>query len=161
MRKDAFDDLACPFDYNAEITLAREALHERIGAYISENQHKSYRKVAEEFGISTAAVCEIAKRYARKRKRGRTSAFERFLSVPEKVTFNVRHKIGEKELQTVVTVKKSGLLQEQMASRDIKSDPLELMRDAVARYFKTRHVTIGDDLNNERRAEYTYDELWR
>jgi len=43
------------------------------------------------------------------------------LPVAENVTFNVRHKIGEQELQTTVTVRKSALLLGKMVSRNSKT----------------------------------------
>jgi len=168
MKKDAFDDLSGPFNYNVELMIARETLHAKIGTYISENGGKSYRQLAEEFGISPAALCAIAKTYSRKRKRGRLPGRKRptsprsLVAAAENVTFNVRHKIGEQELQTTVIVRPSRLLLRRMASSNRKVDSVELMRDAVARYFKTENVSVAlaGDIKNERRAEYTYDELW-
>ena len=165
MKKDAFDDLSGPFNYSVELMIARETLHAKIGTYISENHGKSYRQLAEEFGISPGALCSIANKYSRKRKRGRTPgqkgrrSLRSLAPVAENVTFNIRHKIGGQELQTAVTVKTSAGLLIHLASGDTKPDSVELMRDAVARYFKTEDVSVCGDVKTVRHAEYTYDEL--
>jgi hypothetical protein len=59
----------------------------------------------------------------------------------------VRHRIGEKEVETAVTV---------TARTNIS---VRSIRRSVALYFKTDDVTVGGAMKTERHAEYDYDEL--
>src|ERR1700678_1371512 len=95
MKRDAFDDVDCPFNYKAELQKAHEALKAKVGKYVSANQATGYRELAKRFHMSPAALCTIAKKYSRKRKLGRLS---------RGTTFYVRQNIEGKELETVVTV---------------------------------------------------------
>jgi hypothetical protein len=70
MKRDAFDDVSCPFNYVDELRKAREILNLKVGAYISANPKVGYRELARLFGVSPATLCAIAKRYCRRRKRG-------------------------------------------------------------------------------------------
>src|ERR1017187_6326453 len=140
MKRDAFDDVDCPFNYKAELQKAHEALKAKVGKYVSANQATGYRELAKQFHMSPAALCTIAKKYSRKRKLGRRSRGTR-------VTFDVRHRIEGKEFETVVTV---------TAHKKIS---VRLMRESVARYFKTDDVSVGSGMKTERRVEYRYDEL--
>lgn len=71
MRPDAFDDVVGTFDYNAELSKAKDALEQKIGAYISENPGERYRDLKDKFGISTGSLSAIARKYSRRRKTGR------------------------------------------------------------------------------------------
>jgi len=141
MKRDAFDDVDCPFNYKLELQKAHEALKAKVGKYVSANQSTGYRELAKKFHLSPAALCTIAKKYSRKRKLGRRSCGTR-------VTFDVRHhSIEGKQFETIVTV---------TAPKKIS---VSLMRKSVARYFKTDDVSVGSGMKTERRAEYRYDEL--
>src|SRR5580692_1691400 len=100
MRRDAFDDVVCPFDYRAELNKAREALNAKIGMYVSENEGNGYRELAERFLISPAALCAIAKKYSRKRKPGRHRG--------RRIAFDLRERIDgkERERQIIVTTQR-------------------------------------------------------
>jgi hypothetical protein len=141
MKRDAFDDVDCPFNYKLELQKAHEALKAKVGKYVSANQATGYRELAKQFHMSPAALCTIAKKHSRKRKLGRRSRGTR-------VTFDVRHRNAEgKEFETVVTV---------TAHRKIS---VRLMRESVARYFKTDDVSVGSGMKTDRHVEYRYDEL--
>ena len=141
MKRDAFDDVDCPFNYKLELQKAHEALNAKVGKYVSANQTTGYRELAKQFQMSPAALCALAKKYSGKRKLGRRSRGTR-------VTFDVRHRNAEgKELETAVTVTAH------------KKTSVKLMRECVARYYKTDDVSVGGGMKTERRAEYRYDEL--
>jgi hypothetical protein len=140
MKKDAFDDVHCPFNYRAELEKARVALDAIIGRYVSENPTTGYRELAKQFHMSPATLCAIAKNYSSKRKPGPRSRGTR-------VTFRVRHRIKEKEFETAVTVKAR------------KGISVESMRGSVARYYETEDVTVVSGVKTERHVEYDYDEL--
>lgn len=140
MKKDAFDDVHCPFNYRAELEKARAALDANVGKYVSQNPTTGYRELAQQFHISPAALCTIAKKYSNKRKPGPRSH-------GTKATFRVRHKGKEKELETAVTVKAR------------KGISVEAMRSRVAHYFKAEDVSVLKGTKIERHVEYDYDEL--
>ena len=141
MKRDAFDDVQCPFNYKAELQKAHEALNTKVGRYISENQTTGYRELAKTFHMSPAALCTIAKKYSGKRKPGRRSSGTTAM-------FDVRYRNAEgKEFETVVTV---------TARTKIS---VRLMRESVARYFKTDDVSVGSGMKTDRHANYRYDEL--
>jgi hypothetical protein len=140
MKRDAFDDVQCPFNYKAELQKAHEALNAKVGAYVSENQTAGYRELAEQFHMSPAALCTIAKKYSRKRKPGRRSG-------GTTATFYVRQKIEGKELEAVVTV---------TALRKI---PIKVIRSCVARYFRTDDVSLSSGMETDRHLKYKYEEL--
>jgi hypothetical protein len=140
MKRDAFDDVDCPFNYKLELQKAHEALKAKVGKYVSVNQATGYRELAKQFHMSPAALCAIAKKYSRKRKLGRRSR-------GTTATFYVRQKIEGKELETVVTVTAHEKI-------SVKS-----MRESVARYFKTDDVSVRSGMKTERRAKYRYEEL--
>jgi hypothetical protein len=142
MKRDAFDDVSCPFNYAAELQKAREALNTKVGTYISENPAAGYREISKRFGISSATLCAIAKKHSRKRKPGRTSR-------GRKITFDVRHKILDKEFMTRVTV---------MAA-DVRSISVASMRNLVATYYKTTDIKSASDMKAERQAGFTVREL--
>jgi hypothetical protein len=142
MRHDAFVDVHCPFNYPAELQKAREALNTKVGAYISENPDAGYRELSKQFGISTARLCAIAKKYSKKRKPGRRSR-------GSKVTFDVRHEVAGKKLVTRVTV----------VSKDSRDASVGSMRQLVATYYKTNDVAMGGSIMTERHAEFTFREL--
>jgi hypothetical protein len=141
MKTDAFDDLHCPFNYQAELKKAREALNEKVGRFASDNPRMGYRELAKQFRISPGTLCAIAKRYSSKRKPGPRS---RRITV----TFEVRHCIGGKEYETAVTV---------VTARTGIS--VGSMRSSVADYYKTDDVSVGSGMKTDRRVEYDYDEL--
>jgi len=65
-----------------------------------------------------------------------------------KVTFDVRHRIDGRELETAVTV-----------STKQKEISVGMMQSRVAKYFKAQHVSVNSGRKTERHAEYDYDEL--
>ena len=140
MKKDAFDDVQCPFNYRAELEKARAALEAKVGSHLSQNPTTGYRELAKEFHMSAAALCAIGKKYSNKRKPGPRSRRTR-------VTFRVRQRIKEKEFETAVTVKAR------------KGVSVASMRNSVARYYETEDVTVVSDVKTERHVEYDYDEL--
>ena len=140
MKKDAFDDLICPFNYRAELGTARAAIDANVGRYVSENPTTSYRELAKQFHMSPATLCNIARKYSGKRKPGPRSREKR-------VIFRVRHKIEGKEFETAVTV------------RARKGISAEKMRNGVARYYQTDDVSLVSGIKTERHAEYDYDQL--
>ena len=140
MKRDAFDDVDCPFNYKAELQKAHEALKAKVGKYVSAHQATGYRELAKQFHMSPAALCTIAKKYSRKRKLGR-------LSRGTTATFYVRQKIEGKELETVVTV----TTHEKIS--------VKLMRERVARYYKTDDVSLSRGMKTDRHAKYRYEEL--
>src|ERR1019366_1356486 len=139
MKRDAFDDVDCPFNYKAELQKAHEALKAKVGKSVSANQATGYRELAKQFHMSPAALCTIAKKYSRKRKLGR-------LSRGTTATFYVRQKIEGKELEAVVTV---------TAHEKI---PIKVMRSCVARYFKTDDVSLSSGMKTDRHLQYRYEE---
>lgn len=145
MRKDAFDDVACPFNYDVELYKAREALKKKIGMYVSEKQGESYRELAPQFGISPAALCAIAKKYSRERKLGRPSGRD------SRATFDVSHVINGKEYKTQVTVTAARERRVSVAS----------MRHGLRTYFHTTDISRAKSVSTGRRAVYDYDELWK
>ena len=145
MRKDAFDDVACPFKYDVELHKAREALKEKIGMYVSEKQGESYRELAPQFGISPAALCAIAKKYSRERKPGRPSGRD------SRATFDVSHVINGKKYKTQVTVTAARERRVSVAS----------MRHGLRTYFHTTDISRAKSVSTGRRAVYDYDELWK
>jgi hypothetical protein len=64
MKRDAFDDVDCPFNYKLELQKAHEALKAKVGKYVSANQSTGYRELAKKFHMSPAALCAIAKKYS-------------------------------------------------------------------------------------------------
>ena len=141
MKRDAFDDVQCPFNFKAELQKAHEVLKAKIGKYVSANQAMGYRELAKQFQMSPAALCTIAKKYSRKRKLGRHSR-------GTTATFDVRYRNAEgKEFETIVTV---------TAPTKIS---VRLMRERVARYFKTDDVSVGSGMKTEVRSKYRYGEL--
>jgi hypothetical protein len=141
MKRDAFDDVDCPFNYKLELQKAHEALKAKVGKYVSANQATGYRKLAKQFQMSPAALCAIANKYSRKRKLGRRSR-------STTATFDVRYWNAEgKEFEIVVTV---------TAHKKIS---VRLMRESVARYYKTDDVSVGSGMKTEVRSKYRYDEL--
>jgi len=142
MKHDAFADVHCPFNYLAELEKAREALNAKVGTYIAENPAAGYRELSKQFGISSATICAIAKKYSRKRKPGRRSR-------GRKITFDVQHEIGGKKLTTRVTV----------VSGDARDATVGSMRQLVATYYQTNDVARGSGMMTERHAEFTFREL--
>jgi hypothetical protein len=142
MRHDAFDHLHCPFDYTAELQKAREALNARVGEYVSKNQMVGYRELAKSFGLSPATLCAIAKKYSGKRKRGRRS-------LPKKVIFDVRHKVGEKDFMTRVTV----------VPANARNASVDSLRSLVAKYYKTNDISVANNAKTERHVEFAVREL--
>jgi hypothetical protein len=142
VKRDAFDDLPCPFSYTAELRKAREALNLKVGTYISENSTVGYRELAKMFGVSAAALCAIAKKYSRKRKPGRRSG-------RTNVTFDVRHTIAGREFTTRVTV-----IREDKRNIDQHS-----MRSLLEMFFRTTDVVKGGKLKPDRHTQYTTQEL--
>jgi hypothetical protein len=141
MKKDAFDDVICPFNYRAELAKARAALDAIVGRYVSQNPTTGYRELAQQFHMSPAALCAIAKKYSSKRKPGPRSH-------GTKATFRVRHRTKEeKEIETTVMV---------TARKGIS---VEEMRSRVVSYFKTDDVSESRGMRTARRVEYDYDEL--
>jgi hypothetical protein len=141
MKRDAFDDVRCPFNYTAELQKAREALSAKVGTYISENPMAGYRELSKQFGISPATLCAIAKKFSKNRKPGRRSR-------PKKVIFDVRHKIDEKEFVTRVIV-----------VADARDVSVASMRSLVATYYNTNDVARGSNIKAERNVEFTEREL--
>lgn len=142
MKHDAFDDVHCPFNYPAELQKARELLNAKMGTYISENPTAGYRELSQQFGISTAAVCAIAKKYSSKRPPGRRSR-------GRKITFVVRHQIDEKEFTTRVTV----------TSENTRDASVSLIRSLVETYYNTNDVARNTSMMTERHAEFTFRQL--
>jgi hypothetical protein len=70
MKDDAFDDVRCPFNYNAELGRVRRALNAKVGRYISDNPMTGYRELAKKFHLSPATLSGIARQYEPKRKPG-------------------------------------------------------------------------------------------
>jgi hypothetical protein len=70
MRADGFDKVNCPFNYRRELGRARRALDAKVAKYISKNRKKSYRDLAQEFGLSMGTLSRIARDYDHKRKPG-------------------------------------------------------------------------------------------
>jgi hypothetical protein len=66
-----------------------------------------------------------------------------------KVTFDVRHKVRGKELETRVTV----------VVPDGQDASVASMQSLVATYYKTEDVATDSDMKTERHAEYTLYEL--
>jgi hypothetical protein len=142
MKRDAFDDVHCPFNYTAELQKAREALNAKVGTYISENPMAGYRELSKQFGISPATLCAIAKKFSRNRKPGRRSR-------NRKITFDVRHKIHEKEFMTRVTV----------IAADARNISVSSIRSMVATYYKTNDIKTSGNTKAERNVEFTEQEL--
>jgi hypothetical protein len=142
MKRDAFDDVQCPFNYTAELQKAREALNAKVGTYISENPMAGYRELSKQFGISPATLCAIAKKFSRNRKPGRRSRGRR-------IAFDVRHQIGGRELITRVTV----------VSEDTRDSSVSLIRGLVATYYSTSDVAKAGKHKAEQNAQYTVREL--
>ncbi len=61
MKKDAFDDVRCPFDYKAELNKARHALDEKVRECASRHEQTGYRDLAKLFNLSPGTLCKIAK----------------------------------------------------------------------------------------------------
>jgi len=61
VKKDAFDDVRCPFDYKAELAKARHALDEKVRDYASRCDKTGYRDLAKQFRLSPGTLCAIAK----------------------------------------------------------------------------------------------------
>jgi hypothetical protein len=139
MKKDAFDDLTCPFNYREELETARASIDANVGRYVSENPTTGYRELAKQFHMSPATLCSIARKYSRKRKPGPSRG--------KRVIFRVRHKIEGKELETAVTV---------TAHKGISG---EKMRNSVTRYFETDDVSVLSGMKPERQVEYDYEQL--
>jgi hypothetical protein len=144
VKRDAFDDVSCPFNYTAELRKARETLNLKMGTYVSENPTAGYRELARMFGVSTASLCAIARKYSRKRKPGRRSS-------GRKVAFDVRHEVAGEKLVTRVTVVGE-------KSRDVS---LGSMRSLIATYYKTNDISRGSGNTAERHVELTLRELER
>jgi hypothetical protein len=144
MKRDAFDDVHCPFNYTAELQKAREALNAKVGTHISENPMAGYRELSKQFGISPATLCAIAKKFSRNRKPGRRSRGRR-------IAFDVRHQIGGKELITRVTV----------MSEDTRDSSVSLIRGLVATYYSTNDVAKAGKHKAVQNAQYTVRELER
>lgn len=142
MKRDAFDDVHCPFNYTAELQKAREALNAKVGTYISENPMAGYRELSKQFGISPATLCAIAKKFSRNRKPGRRSR-------GRVIAFDVRHQIGGKELIIRVTV----------VSEDTRDSSVSLIRGLVATYYSTSDVAKAGKHKAEQNAQYTVREL--
>ena len=142
MKNDAFADVHCPFNYHAELDKAREALNAKVGRYISENPAAGYRELSKQFGISSATLCAIAKKYSKKRKPGRTSR-------GRKIAFDIRHKIRNEELMTRVTV----------IAADARGISVASTRNLVATYYKTNDIKRASNMKVERQAEFIYREL--
>jgi hypothetical protein len=86
MRTDAFDNVKCPFNYKKELMRARRALDEKVAKYISKNQAKSYRDLAQEFHLSLGTLSKIARDHQHKRKPGpRSSRQNKQLTTPARV----------------------------------------------------------------------------
>lgn len=142
MKRDAFDDVPCPFNYTAELQKAREALSLKVGAYVSENPTVGYRELARMFGVSLATLSAIAKKFGRKRKRGRRAGGINGI-------FDVRHTVAEKEFLTRVTVRADGARDASVSS----------MRSLLALYFKTNDITEPGFATPARHQEFTFREL--
>lgn len=70
MKEDAFDDVRCPFDYEKELTEARDALNKKVIECASRDWKKGYRELARMFKMSPAAFYRIAKGHKPKCKPG-------------------------------------------------------------------------------------------
>jgi len=60
MKKDAFDDVQCPFDYKAEMSKARDALDAKLRECLSRDWKAGYRELAKLFKLSPGTLCKIA-----------------------------------------------------------------------------------------------------
>jgi hypothetical protein len=142
VKRDAFNDVSCPFNYTAELEKARQALNLKVGTYISENPTAGYRELARMFCVSPSTLCGIAKKYSQKRKPGRRSS-------GTNRTFDVRHTVAGKNFLTRVTVKTTDAGDASVAS----------MRSLLASYFKTNDIGKPSTATPERHAEFTFREL--
>lgn len=61
MKKDAFDDVRCPFDYKAELDKARNALNAKVRECVSRSWQIGYRELAKLFNLSPGTLCAIAR----------------------------------------------------------------------------------------------------
>lgn len=130
-----------PFNYKVELRKAREALDERLAAYIGNNLSLGYRELARLFHVSPATISAIAKKYSRERRRGRVPHPDK------KVTFFLRYVVKEKELEMNLTV----IAPKGASGADIRS--------AVEECFDCLEITVGGSAKTERSAEYTLNEL--
>lgn len=142
MKRDAFDDVSCPFNYTAELEKARQALNLKVGTYISENPTAGYRELARMFCVSPSTLCGIAKKYSQKRKPGRRSS-------GTNRTFDVRHTGAGKKFLTRVTVK----------TTDAGDASVGSIKSLLALYFKTNDIAKSSAETPERHAEFTFREL--
>ncbi len=140
MKIETFDDLVCPFNYNAELKKAREALKQKIVMYVLANREKNIRELAAEFKISSGAMLKITKEYCHRRKLGRPSG--------RKVTFDVWHLKDGEEQKRQITVKTTG-----------KRIPIERMRSRVVSYFNATRASVAKYVKTEGCAEWNYNEL--
>ena len=143
MKRDAFEDLTCPFDYMADLRKAREVLDVKVGAYISEHPQMGYREIARMFRVSTAKLWAIAKRHCRKRKPGRRRG-------TDKLIFDVRADIGGKQL----------LIRATIVAGVARNLSIASVRRLVVALYKTDDVsTGGGDAKPDRQVEFTLGDL--